>query len=74
MPKIIHQRKKCIGCHTCVAMAPQSWVIDTADGKSNLVGGRDKRGILVADLPDEDLEDNIKAAEACPVRIIRVEE
>lgn len=74
MAKIVHQRQKCIGCHACVAMAPQSWVIDGEDGKSSLVGGCPKRGLFVGEILACDLEDNRRAAEACPVNIIKIEE
>ncbi len=70
--KIIHQRANCIGCNTCAAIAPQTWVMDEKDGKANLVGGKTKGKVVVGDIFDCDEEANRMAADACPVRIIKV--
>lgn len=44
------------------------------DGKSVLLNAVEKKGIYTLKLPDDDqaYEDNKKAAEACPVKIIQV--
>ena len=42
------------------------------DGKSVLLGATEKKGFHTVRVGDEELEENIKAAEACPVKIIRV--
>ena len=45
------------------------------DGKSDLVGGEVKRnGVVTARIDSVDEECNKKAAEACPVGIIRLNE
>lgn len=72
--KVVHNRGKCIGCHACVNIAPQCWTIDPVDGKSKLVGAKEKRGLFISEIFDEDVEANKEAAEACPVNIIKVEE
>lgn len=60
--KIIIDQKKCIGCGTCVALAPEVFELGP-DGKArvkNLKGGG---------------EETIKlAAESCPVQAISIEE
>lgn len=71
MSKLVHYRNKCIGCNSCVELAPGRWVID-ADGKSTLVGAIEKNGIFVVEINDIELEQNEKAARDCPMRIIQV--
>lgn len=42
------------------------------DGKSVLLGAREKKGIYQVDILFDEYEDNVRAAEACPVNIIQV--
>jgi ferredoxin len=42
------------------------------DGKSVLLGATEKKGFYTVRVGDDELEDNLKAAEACPVKIIQV--
>ncbi len=70
--KIVHFRNGCIGCNSCVNIAPQSWMMDEKEGKAVLVGGEKKRDVYVAEAFDCDLEDNKRAAAACPMRIIQI--
>ncbi|PIQ79624.1 ferredoxin [Candidatus Peregrinibacteria bacterium CG11_big_fil_rev_8_21_14_0_20_41_10] len=69
--KIIHDRKNCIGCNACVEIAPQNWIMDPEDGKSRLIGSKEKRGLFIGEAFDCDLEANQTAARACPVSIIK---
>lgn len=71
---ISHNRKKCIGCHYCVDLSFEHWRMSKKDGKSVLLNAVEKKGIYTLKLPDDDqaYEDNKKAAEACPVKIIQV--
>ena len=39
MPKVIHEREKCIGCGACAAVCPDFWEMSD-DGKSVLKGGK----------------------------------
>lgn len=71
MAQIIHYRRKCIGCNSCVEQAPSRWFIDS-DGKSTLKGGVFKRSCFVAQIPLVEVEENLRAAKDCPVRIIKV--
>ncbi len=73
MIRIIHYRAKCIGCNACAEVAPYRWVMDDADGKSNLVEGKNKRDVYSALVMDDEWDDNLEAAESCPVNIIKVE-
>lgn len=70
--KVVHDRKNCIGCNACCAIAPQSWTMDYEDGKSHLQGAQQKGDIFVGEIFEADLEMNRCAAEACPVNIIKI--
>lgn len=74
MFKVLFFRNKCIGCNACVEAAPQRWRMSHKDGKSNLLKSIEKKGIYQAVLSEDELESNIKAAENCPVKIIRIQE
>lgn len=73
MPKIIFHRSKCIGCNACVEAAPTRWRMSKKDGRCNLIGSTDKKGIYQAQIHDEELEANERAAEHCPAKIIQVD-
>ncbi len=73
MIRIIHYRAKCIGCNACVEAAPQRWRISRKDGKSVLVGAKEKKGIYVTKVPQHEFDENTAAAKNCPVHIIKVE-
>lgn len=71
---IHHQRSKCIGCGSCVLLAPKNWRMNDNDGKSDLVGGvPHKNGIVSAVIDEGDYAANKEASDACPVNIIRLE-
>ena len=71
---ITQQREKCIGCNYCVEFAPLRWKMSIKDGKCNLIGGKDKKGFHTVKVRDDELEENLKAAGACPVDIIKVKQ
>ena len=66
-------RSKCIGCNICYETWPLRWRLSRTDGKSNLVGATEKKGIYRIAITEEEVEINRHIAEACPVKIIRVE-
>lgn len=72
MPKILHQRDRCIGCNACVEIAPQTWRISKKDGKAVLLGAIKKKDIHQVEIHDSDMESNILAINACPVKIIKL--
>lgn len=47
--------------------------MDEHEGKALLVGGVQKGDVYVADMFDADEDLNRAAAEACPMRIIKIE-
>ncbi len=73
MFRIVHHRQKCIGCNACVEAAPYRWRISKKDGKSVLIEGKAKKGIYNANVSDDEMEENLIAAQNCPVNIIRIE-
>ncbi len=73
MIRITHIREKCIGCYYCVEFAPQRWEMDETDGKSNLLGATEKKGIYTVVVPNFELQENIDAQNSCPVNCIKVE-
>lgn len=73
MIRITHQRSKCIGCNYCVEVAPSRWYMNDTDGKSSLIEAKEKKDIFIAIITDDEYEENIEAAEICPVNIIKVE-
>ena len=73
MVRIFFQRVKCIGCNGCVEAAPDRWRVSTRDGRCNLIGSKEKKGIYQIVVDDDEFEQNMKAAANCPVKIIRLE-
>ncbi|MDN5204395.1 ferredoxin [Fulvivirgaceae bacterium BMA10] len=71
---ITHQREKCIGCNYCVELAFQRWRMSKKDGKCTLIDGVEKKGFYTVRVQDDELEENQKAANACPVKIIRIKQ
>ena len=74
MITITLQRDKCIGCNYCVEHAPQRWAMSKKDGKSVLIGARERRGFFTVKVNEDELESKLNAAKACPVKIIKVTE
>ena len=71
---ITHQRAKCIGCNYCVELAYDRWRMSKKDGKCTLLGGENKKGFYTAKVGDDEFDENVRAAEACPVNIIQVKQ
>lgn len=69
---ITHQREKCIGCNYCVELAYSRWRMSKKDGKATLLGGENKKGFHTVRAENHEYDDNLKAASACPVNIIKV--
>lgn len=71
---ISHHRKRCIGCNYCVEFAPERWRMSKKDGKVTLIGGEEKKGVFTTRVTEEELENNMKASNACPMKIIQVKQ
>ena len=74
MIRITQQRDKCIGCNYCVEAAYHRWRMSKKDGKCTLIGAKEKRGFHSVVVGDDEYEENVVAAEVCPVKIIKVEQ
>ncbi|MGL4630822.1 MAG: ferredoxin [Leadbetterella sp.] len=72
--KIFHHRQRCIGCNACVEIAYNRWRMSKKDGKAVLLGAKEKKGIYQMDLDLEEYDENTRAAKACPVNIIKIQE
>jgi len=70
MRPIYHKESECIGCNSCVEIAPQLFQMDE-DGIAVLLHKTTTHGPFeVGEVFDEDASDAAEAAEACPVQII----
>jgi ferredoxin len=69
MPKVIHEREKCIGCGACTAVCSEFWKMGD-DGKSVLKGG--KKAGKNFELRVKEADCNKDAESACPVQCIHV--
>ncbi|RJQ17291.1 ferredoxin [Candidatus Woesearchaeota archaeon] len=70
--QIQHNRRECIGCGACAAVAPEHWEMN-ADGKSDCKNSKkNEKEWEIKDIADADFEINKEAAEACPVNVIHI--
>ena len=74
MFQILFHRKKCIGCTACVEAAPERWRVSKKDGRCNLIDGNEKKGIYKVMLSFDEYEQNLEAANNCPVKVIQLTE
>jgi ferredoxin len=69
--KIIHQRKKCIGCGSCAVICPKYWEI-AKDGLAKLKKSKTDSKTGNDELEIKDAGCNKDAADSCPVQIIKI--
>ena len=72
MIQIVYHRKKCIGCNYCIELAPERWAMNNKDGKSVLLGSRNKKGFFTAEVQDDEYKVSNLIAKVCPVKIIHI--
>lgn len=72
MPKIVHYRKKCIGCGICYQQQPLYWRMSKKDGKATLLNAITKKDVQLLDVGEEAAEANMQLIAACPVRVIKL--
>ncbi len=72
MSKIIQYRSKCIGCGFCFEQQPVYWRMSRKDGKATLLKAKEKNGLYILSIPDNDVQQSKLVAASCPVRIIQV--
>jgi len=70
--KIIHEREKCIGCGSCVAVCPEFWEM-AEDGKAHLLNSKPdlEKGAEILEM--KKVECNQEAADVCPAQCIHIE-
>lgn len=71
--KVVYERDKCIGAAGCVAAYEKRWTL-ADDGKADLEGGKKANEHWELEIDESELEDMKKAAEACPVTVIHIED
>jgi len=69
--KIIHEKEKCIGCGSCVALCPKFWEM-ADDGKARLLNSKENQKTGNFEIEIEKAECNQEAADACPVQCISI--
>ncbi|MDH5717765.1 MAG: ferredoxin [Spirochaetia bacterium] len=71
---ISQQRSKCIGCGVCCQLAPDTWHMNEADGKSEIIDSINKKEWSVGQILETELSENLKAQSECPVKIIHIQQ
>jgi ferredoxin len=71
--KIIHEKKKCIGCGSCVVLCPKYWKMGE-DGRAHLLNSEFKPATEeeILKLEEKELGCNREAADVCPVQCIHI--
>jgi len=72
MIKIIFKRNDCIGCGSCVVVAPNNWKLNDEDGKADLLNSKQSKEYFITDTTNDEYEENKEATECCPVNCIQV--
>ena len=73
MASVKHFRAKCTGCNYCVELAPAFWDMNDTDGKSDLVGAIEKKGVFFLEIQDYELDLIQECVELCPAKAIKIE-
>jgi len=69
-----HDRPNCIGCAACAAIDPKTWVMN-GDGKADLINSEKfNEGWQRKDVKEEEFQNNMDAADSCPVNVIHIVE
>ncbi len=72
MVKIIHYRKKCIGCGICFEQQPDLWRMSRKDGKATLVNAIAKKDVFALTVDNVSGQQTRALTITCPVKIIKV--
>lgn len=71
MISISYFRNKCIGCNACVEANSERWRVSKKDGKCNLIGSKEKKGIYSAQVGNDEIDSITAASKNCPAKIIK---
>lgn len=72
MPKIVHYRSGCIGCHICVEMQPEFWRMSRKDGKATLLKSHLKKDTHILEIARDHIKYSDEVASHCPVKVIKI--
>jgi len=72
MPKIIHERKKCISCEACASICPAIFEMSEKDNLATLKNSKEKNGGIF-ELETDNVDCAKEAVNICPINIIRIE-
>lgn len=71
--RLEHVKPECIGCGACAAVAPEFWVMNDAENKSDIIGCKVMpNGWEEKEIEEKDVAKNKDAAESCPVNVIHL--
>lgn len=70
MAKIIHDRKKCTGCCSCVAVCPSMFEMSEDGLLANLKNSKEVDGVF--ELETNDVECAKEAADLCGAGVIKI--
>ncbi len=71
--KLQHNKPECIGCGACAAVAPDFWVMNEADNKTDIILCKTlPNGWEEREIDEKDFAINKDAAESCPVNVIHI--
>lgn len=68
---IEYERPNCIGAGVCVVLSDKHFEMNV-DGKADLKEASNDGKIMRKEIDEADLQDMMRAAEGCPVRVIHV--
>ncbi|MDH3004506.1 MAG: ferredoxin [Candidatus Shikimatogenerans sp. JK-2022] len=73
MLTIIYNRKKCIGCNSCVLICPLFFIMSNLDGKSILLNSKLKKNYYVLkNIDNIFFKILLKTTKICPIKIIKL--
>jgi len=69
--KIVYDRNNCVAAGPCAAVDSVHFTINAADGKADLIGGKEvSPGVFELEVEDDDMPN--QAAAVCPAAVISV--
>jgi ferredoxin len=71
MVKIIHERKKCIGCGACASVCPEMFEM-SKDRLANLKNSKEKNGFF--EVETNNINCIKEVINVCPINIIKIQE
>ncbi len=72
MPKIVHQREKCLSCGACAVVCSKFFEMDKKNGLANLK--KSKKVGENFELESEKIGCVKEAIEVCPIKIIKIKD